>query len=199
MLPTAAVEKVMKQNRLAVSGLAATLLIAGCATPPPGPTVMAAKGPNISDAQYQQDQSICAEHARQITAREADEANNRAVGAGVIGTLAGAALGAAVGGGRGAAIGAASGAVVGGSIGANQSAWSNMPLQRRYDSLYLQCMSATGNSVPYYYMPPPVAYYYPAPAAPPPVYYAPPPSSSGTVTVSPQQSGTITPPTVTPH
>ena len=191
-------EKVMKQSRLAVSGLAATLLVAGCASPPMGPTAYAARGPNVSDAQFYQDQNICAEHARQVTAREADEANNRAVGAGVIGTLAGAALGAAVGGGRGAAIGAASGAVVGGSIGANQSAWSNMSLQRRYDSLYLQCMAATGNSVPYYYTPPPVAYYYPAP---PPAYYAAPPPPPPGPTVTPMPSGTVTPPsaTVTPQ
>jgi uncharacterized protein YcfJ len=193
----------MKKSHVTALGLTAALLLEGCATAPPGPTVLATKGPRVSYEQYQQDQGVCAEHARQITQREADEANNRAVGAGVIGTIAGAALGAAVGGGKGAAIGAASGAVVGGSIGANQSAWANLPIQRRYDSLYLQCMSATGNVVPYYYVPPPVAYYYPAPVPPPPpaAYYAPPPAA-GTVTVTPSQ--TVTPPssgtvTVTPQ
>ncbi|HUN51482.1 MAG TPA: YMGG-like glycine zipper-containing protein [Candidatus Sulfotelmatobacter sp.] len=163
----------MKQIKVTVLGLAAvSFLVEGCATPPMGPTAFAARGPNVSEQQYQQDQNICMSHAGAVTKQLADEANNRAVGAGVIGTLAGAALGAAVGGGRGAAIGAASGAAVGGSIGASQSNWSNLSLQRRYDSLYLQCMAATGNSVPYYYVPPPVAYYYQGPGV---VYYAPPP------------------------
>jgi uncharacterized protein YcfJ len=161
----------MKQRKLAAFGLAATLLVEGCATAPMGPSVVAAKGPNVTFDQYEQDQATCKQYASQETAGQAEAANNEAVGAGVIGTVAGAALGAAVGGGRGAGIGAASGAVVGGSIGANQSAWANMSIQQRYDSVYLQCMSAKGNVVPTY-APPPPAYYYPAP---PPAYYYPPP------------------------
>jgi len=194
---------------LTALGLVATLMVEGCAEAPAGPTAYALKGPNISDAQFQQDEATCNGHAQQVTTQLANQANDRAVGAGVIGTLAGAALGAAVGGGRGAAIGAASGAVVGGSIGASNSNWSNLSLQRRYDSIYLQCMAATGNSVPYYYAPPPVAYYYRGPYvapgyyAAPPGYYAPAPAPAYvTPYPAPAPGGTVTPPpggTVSPQ
>jgi uncharacterized protein YcfJ len=170
----------MKQSRVAALGLVAALAVEGCAAPPPGPTVFAARGPNVTQDQFQRDDATCQQYAYQTTARIADQANTNAVGAGVVGTILGAGLGAAVGGGRGAAIGAASGAVVGSSIGANQSAWANLSLQQRYNSIYLQCMSASGNAVPAYTLPPRVYYYVPAPPPPPPpVYYAPPPPPPG--------------------
>jgi uncharacterized protein YcfJ len=152
-------------------GLAAVLLVEGCATAPYGPSVVAIKGPDKTFDQYEQDQATCKQYAQQETAGQAEAANNQAVGAGVLGTVLGAGLGAAIGGGRGAAIGAASGAAIGTGVGANQSSWANMSIQQRYDSVYLQCMSAKGNTVPQAYPPPPPAYYY----RPAPGYYYPPP------------------------
>lgn len=164
----------MKQSKLAAFGMTAVLLIQGCATAPLGPTVAATAGPGKSFDQFEQDAAVCKQYASQETAGQAEQANNQAVGAGLLGTILGAGLGAAVGGGRGAAIGAASGAVVGTGIGANQSTWANWSIQQRYNSVYLSCMSAKGNTVPTY-MPPPAPYGYPAAPPPPPGYYYPPP------------------------
>jgi uncharacterized protein YcfJ len=161
----------MMHSKTAALGLTAVLLIQGCATAPVGPTVYAAKGPNKTFDEFEQDTAVCKQYASQEVAGQAEKANNEGVGAAVLGTVLGAGLGAAVGGGRGAAIGAAAGAGVGTSVGANQSAWAGMSIQQRYDSVYLQCMSAKGNQVPSY-APPPPGYYYPAP---PPGYYPPPP------------------------
>jgi uncharacterized protein YcfJ len=163
----------MRQSKLAATGLVAVLLVEGCTMQPMGPSVVAAKGPNVSFDQYEQDNAVCKQYASQETAGQAQQANNNAVGAGILGTVIGAGLGAAIGGGRGAAIGAASGAALGTTVGANQSQWANMSIQQRYDSVYLQCMQAKGNIAPVY-QPPPPAYYYPAPP-PPPAYYPPPP------------------------
>jgi outer membrane lipoprotein SlyB len=168
----------MKYGKFAALSVVAALAVEGCAAPPPGPTVFAARGQNVTAEQYGQADGTCQRYAYDVTARQADAANSAALGAGVLGTVIGAGLGAVVGGGRGAAVGAVSGAAVGGSIGANRSAWSNLPLQQRYNSVYLQCMQANGNAVPQF-APPPVAYYYVVPGGPPPpppaAYYAPPP------------------------
>jgi len=164
----------MKQSRLTAVGLTAVLVVSGCATAPMGPTVVAMAGQGKSPDQYEQDNATCKQYASQETAGQAEQANNQAVGAAVLGTVLGAGLGAAIGGGHGAAIGAASGAALGTGIGASNSQWSNMTIQQRYDSVYLQCMSAKGNTVPSYQAPP--QGYYPAPA---PGYYYPPPPPPG--------------------
>ena len=159
----------MKQSKWTAAGMTAVLLVGACATAPMGPTVVATAGQGKSFDEFAQDQAVCKQYASQETAGQAEQANNQAVGSAVLGTVLGAGLGAAIGGGRGAAIGAASGAVVGTGIGANQSQWSNMTIQQRYDSVYLQCMSAKGNTVPTYQAPAPApGYYYPPP--PPPGY-----------------------------
>jgi uncharacterized protein YcfJ len=163
----------MVTKKLALCGLSTAMVLQGCATAPMGPSMVAAKGPNVTFDQYEQDQAVCKQYASQETAGQAEQANNNAVGSAVLGTVLGAGLGAAIGGGRGAAIGAAGGAAIGTSVGANQSTWSNMSIQQRYDSVYLQCMSAKGNTVPVYQPPPPAYYYRYQP--PPPGYYAPPP------------------------
>jgi uncharacterized protein YcfJ len=167
----------MKRGKFAALSVLAALAVEGCALPPAGPTVFAARGQNVTPEQYQRDDAVCRQYAYDVTAREAEFANNQAVGAGLVGTILGAGLGAVAGGGRGVAVGALGGAAVGGSIGANQSGWANLPLQQRYDSLYLQCMQANGNAVPAF-APPPRAYYY-VPGAPPPPYYYPPPPPPG--------------------
>jgi uncharacterized protein YcfJ len=162
----------MRQSKTLALALTTVLLVEGCATAPLGPTVYVTKGPNKTFDQFQEDAATCKQYASQEVQGQADQANNQAVGSAVIGALAGAALGAAIGGGgRGAAIGAASGGALGTAVGANQSQWASMGIQQRYNSVYLQCMSAKGNQVPVYTAPPP-AYYYPYPA---PGYYPPPP------------------------
>jgi uncharacterized protein YcfJ len=175
----------MKIRALATLGVA-TIVLAGCVTPPRGPTIPVMPGPNKNFDAFRRDDDACRDYAFQVTNGGAKEANNKAVASGVIGTVLGAGLGAAVGGGRGAAIGAASGAVVGTAVGANSSDRSQGGLQRQYDIAYAQCMSSKGNQVNMggpgygprrgyrYGPPPPPPGYYPPPP-PPPGYYPPPP------------------------
>jgi hypothetical protein len=81
-------------------------------------------------------------------AGQAQNANNRAVGAAAIGTLLGAGLGAAIGGGSGAAIGAGSGAIAGTGFGMGSSANDQYGIQQQYDNAFAQCMYSKGNMVP---------------------------------------------------
>ena len=83
-------------------------------------------------------------------AGQAQNANNRAVGAAAIGTVLGAGLGAAIGGGRGAAIGAGSGAIAGTGLGMGGSSNEQYGIQQQYDNAFAQCMYAKGNMVPGY-------------------------------------------------
>ncbi|WP_241911595.1 glycine zipper family protein [Telmatospirillum siberiense] len=142
---------------------------------------------------FAQEQATCKQYATQQVSGQAEEANQRAVGAGLLTTALGAGLGAAVGGGKGAGVGAAGGAVVGSAIGASGSNHTQSTIQQQYDNAYSQCMYAKGNQVVQppapvvvhptviYAAPPPPVVYAPPPAviyAPPPgVVYAPPPGA----------------------
>ncbi|MGD0191417.1 MAG: YMGG-like glycine zipper-containing protein [Rhizomicrobium sp.] len=158
---------------------ATAVLIAGCVTPPMGPTIPVMPGQGKSLDAFQQDESACEGYASQRTAGQAEAANNKAITEGVIGTALGAGLGAAIGGGRGAAIGAGSGAVVGTAVGSNTSNWAQMSIQQKYDFAYAQCMQTKGDQVPNMqphprrYPPPPPGYG--PPPGPPPGYGPPPP------------------------
>jgi len=163
--------------------LAASLMVTACAHEPMGPRVAVMPGANKPFEVFQQDQSVCEAYANQQVGGEARDANNRAVGSAVLGTLLGAGLGAAVGGGRGAAIGAGAGAVAGTAYGANGSQYEQGGIQRQYDIAYQQCMYSRGNQVaggggyragPPAYPPPPGPGY-----APPPGYGPPPPPPPG--------------------
>jgi uncharacterized protein YcfJ len=171
----------MKIRAIGALGVA-TVILAGCVTPPLEPTIPVMPGPNKNFATFQQDDTTCRDYAFQVTNGGARAANNKAITEGILGTALGAGLGAAVGGGRGAAIGAASGAVVGTAVGANSSARSQGGLQRQYNISYAQCMASKGNQVnaggpgygyrrPYRYGPPGGGY---PPPPPPPDYYPPP-------------------------
>ena len=100
-------------------------------------------------------------------AGQAQNANNRAVGAAAIGTILGAGLGAAIGGGRGAAIGAGSGALAGTGVGMGGSSNEQYGIQQQYDNAFAQCMYAKGNMVPGYG---PMMVNAPPPPPPPPGY-----------------------------
>lgn len=134
-----------------VSGVVAlSLLVSGCAQTPMGPTVQVMPGPGKSFDAFAYDQAGCKQFAEGAVAGQAQNANNRAVGAAAIGTLLGAGLGAAIGGGRGAAIGAGSGAIAGTGIGMSGSANEQMGIQQQYDNAFAQCMYSKGNMVPGY-------------------------------------------------
>jgi hypothetical protein len=145
-----------------------SLLLAGCAQTPLGPTVQVMPGPGKPFDAFQADVGNCKGFAAQQVAGQAEAANQRAVGAAALTTILGAGLGAAIGGGRGAAIGAASGAGLGAGIGAQGSSMEQMNIQQQYDNAFSQCMYAKGDQVPGYApmmaMAPPPGVYGPDPA-----------------------------------
>jgi hypothetical protein len=126
------------------------LLLSGCAQTPMGPTVQVMPGPGKSFDAFNYDQAGCRQYAEAMVAGQAQNANNRAVGAAAIGTVLGAGLGAAIGGGRGAAIGAGSGAIAGTGLGIGSSANEQIGIQQQYDNAFAQCMYSKGNMVPGY-------------------------------------------------
>ena len=158
----------MRNTTIAVLALS-SLMLAGCAMVPLGPTVRVMPGPYKPFEVFQRDQFECTQYADSMVAGQAEAANNRALGATAIGAGLGLALGAATGDGRAATTGAVAGAAVGGTIGAGMSDEANYPIQRRYDIAYAQCMYSKGNQVPGYARP--QAY----PPPPPPGRNGPPP------------------------
>jgi len=159
----------MKTYQSVAGVVAASLLLGACAHEPLGPRVAVMPGQGKPFEVFQQDQSMCQAYANQQVGGEARDANNRAVGAAVLGTLLGAGLGAAAGGGQGAAIGAGAGALAGTAYGANGSQYEQGGIQRQYDIAYTQCMYSRGNQVPGYrgaprgYAPPAAQGYGPPP------------------------------------
>src|SRR5271169_3276868 len=148
-------------DRRIVALVAGAISLTACVTPPLGPTIAVAPGPNKSFDAFAADQAACQQYASAQTAPGVAAANNQAFGTALITTALGAGLGAAVGGGgwhgnagRGAGIGAASGAVVGTALGASQAGFAQMSLQQQYDVMYAECMSAHGNPVPGLSQPP---------------------------------------------
>ncbi len=126
------------------------LVLSGCAQTPLGPTVQVMPGPGKSFEAFTFDQAGCKQYAESSVAGQAQNANNRAVGAAAIGTVLGAGLGAAIGGGRGAAIGAGSGAIAGTGLGMGSSSNEQYSIQQQYDNAFAQCMYSKGNMVPGY-------------------------------------------------
>ena len=136
------------RRALTIGVVTPLLLIAGCAQTPMGPTVQVLPGRGKTLDAFNSDQLVCRQFAEQSVAGQAQNANNRAVGAAAITTVLGAGLGAAIGGGRGAGIGAASGALGGGAIGAGSSSNAQLSIQQQYDNAFAQCMFTRGNMVP---------------------------------------------------
>jgi len=161
----------MSKSLLAVA-VAGLFGLSACAQPATAPTVMALPGQGKPFAQFQGEDLSCRGYAQQQTAGMAEAANNRAVGAAVLGTALGAAGGALLGApfrggaGIGASQGAGVGLATGAAIGAGQSDQANYSIQQRFDIAYTQCMYAKGNSV----QSPPVGFTPPVAAYGAPVY-----------------------------
>ncbi len=143
----------MESIRNALCMAIGVVSLAGCVSPPSGPTVMAMPGTGKNYEQFKADDEICQAYARQNTYQGGQQASNNVAGNVAAGTLVGAASGALIGAashnaGQGAAVGAGVGLLVGSSMG-NNTAWdSNRSLQQRYNAVYTQCMYAKGNQVP---------------------------------------------------
>lgn len=174
--------------------LLTVLTASGCATIPPGPSVMVMPGQGKSFEAFQADDFTCREWAQNQAGWQANETVNQnlaggAVAGGVLGAAAGALIGAASGNvGPGAAIGAGAGLLAGAAMAHNRAYGSGWEVQRRYDNAYQQCMYAKGNQIPSVepspvrsrYVPPPPppgryssTGYMPIPPPPPPANYYP--------------------------
>ena len=133
--------------------LVGSLVLAGCAPLPTGPSVMVLPAPGKPFEQFQGEDAACKQWASsQVGPPGTPVTQNTATGA-AIGTLVGAGLGAAIGAaagapGSGAGIGAGSGLLIGSATGANADQAAGMSAQQRYDAAYQQCMYAKGNQLP---------------------------------------------------
>ena len=139
-----------------VATLSVAALLAACATTPTGPTVQVLPAPGKSFAAFQDEVTVCKHYASTQVEDQAQGANERSLGALLLGGALGAALGGAIGGGSGAGIGAAGGGVAGTALGGGQAMSGQGGIQQQYDNAYAQCMYAKGNQVApagYYTMP----------------------------------------------
>jgi hypothetical protein len=166
----------MRRIRFCSAALAVVALSGCVVAPPPGPSVTVMPGQNKPFDAFQADDATCRQYAAQQTGiAPADAANQSLIGSAAVGTVLGAAAGAAIGAAAGnpaagAAIGAGSGLALGTASGIGAAQYSGMSVQQRYDTGYVQCMSAKGNSVPQL---PPAQTAYAAPPYPYGYGYAP--------------------------
>ncbi len=135
--------------------LLTSALLAGCATFPNGPSMLALPGTGASFDQFRADDLGCQGYAQQATGHRSPQqaasesgVNSAAVGT-AVGAVAGALLGAASGNaGAGAAIGAGGGLILGSAGGTDAYGAGGYGMQDRYDNAYIQCMYAKGHQVP---------------------------------------------------
>ncbi|WP_090883354.1 hypothetical protein [Nitrosovibrio sp. Nv6] len=125
-------------------------LLAGCASIPSGPSVMALPGSGKTFDQFREDDAYCKQYANeQVKGQTPNRASIQSgLGIAAITTALGAAAGAIFGGGRGAAIGAGGGLLAGGLAGRSTAEASGNIEQRRYDMNYTQCMYGKGHRIP---------------------------------------------------
>ncbi len=128
-------------------GVAAIILLSGCATPPIGPTARVMPAPGKPFQVFAADQSQCKQYADGEVSGAATIANLKEFGTVAVSTALGAGLGASLRGGRGAGIGGALGSMAGAMAGGRGSASDQHGLQGRYDLAYTQCMYSHGNQI----------------------------------------------------
>ena len=151
-------------------------VLAGCASVPTAPNVMALPGTGRTFEEFRADDMVCRDYAYQQIGGQSREqvATSAAVQNAAVGTAIGAVAGAAIGGRGGAGAGAGMGLIVGSASGAEASRSAVYGSQRHYDHAYVQCMYAHGHRVPVsgVYTPSQAA---PATVPPPPPAGNPPP------------------------
>jgi hypothetical protein len=134
--------------------LSVLLMLSGCATMPPGPSVLVMPGNGKSFEAFQADDSTCRQWAQNQAGWDANQTVNQnlaggAIAGGALGAASGALIGAASGNaGAGAAIGAGAGLLGGAALGSTQAYGAGGEVQRRYDNSYQQCMYLKGNQIP---------------------------------------------------
>lgn len=138
------------KTRVILPALLGMALIAGCASVPTAPSVMALPGTGRTFDDFRADDAYCRDYAYQQIGGKAREqvATSAAVQNAAVGTAIGAVAGAAIGGRSGAGAGAGMGLIVGSASGAEASGRTVHGSQRHYDNAYVQCMYARGHRVP---------------------------------------------------
>lgn len=137
------------KTKWCIAGMVA--LLAGCATVPTSPNVMAWPGPGMAFETFQADDGVCRQWAEGQAGASPDEAASEALGTGMaVGAVAGAAVGAMVGAasgnvGAGAAIGAGAGLAGGAMVASGPANAAGAEAQQRYDMAYEECMYAKGH------------------------------------------------------
>jgi len=126
------------------------LILSGCATIPPGPSVNVQPASNKPPAVFQNEDASCRRWAEEQLGASPQAGDSSVATGAVVGTAVGAGVGAVVGSGVGALIGAAGGLFVGSLAGSSSDQGYGPETQLRYDSAYVQCMSSYGNQVPGY-------------------------------------------------
>lgn len=175
----------MLNKRYTVIGvLALLLMLAGCASVPTGPDVMALPGTGRSFDEFRADDLLCRDFAfTQIGGKAREQAaNDKILSNAAVGTAVGVLAGAAIGGRGGAGVGAGMGMAVGAASGAEAAQMSGYGSQRKYDIAYVQCMYGRGHRVPVN------GNYTPMPPTPPA------PAPARTITPPPPPAGTPPPP-----
>lgn len=126
------------------------LALAGCASVPTAPNVMALPGTGRTFDEFRADDAYCRDYAyQQIGGRSREQvASSAAIQNAAVGTAVGAVAGAAIGGRSGAGAGAGMGLIVGSASGTEASRSAVYGSQRHYDHAYVQCMYARGHRVP---------------------------------------------------
>jgi hypothetical protein len=169
-------------------------LAAGCATFPTGPSVRVLPTPGKPYDLFLAEDSYCRRTAdRQLGIAPQQVAEQNTAAGAIVGTAVGTGIGAALGAasgnaGAGALIGGVSGLLIGSAAGSDAGRIEGREAQRRYDTVYLQCMYSHGNQVSSYGQrnyrrravilnpsaydddnaPPDYSPYYPPPNTPPP-------------------------------
>jgi len=194
------------KSLIRTSTLALGVSLAGCATYPTGPSLMALPGTSTSFEQFRADDLDCQSFAAQQSGVPTQQqAQSSAVDSAAVGTVVGAAAGALIGAAAGdpaagAAIGGGSGLLLGAAGGSDAYATTGYRMQDRYDNAYVQCMYARGHQVP---VPASVAAQHnaqqPAQAyAPPPGSVMPPPNTPAPPSAAAPSAGASYPPPNTP-
>src|SRR5262245_35400482 len=140
-------------SRIGVAVAASCLLgLSACAVDAPaGPSLPVMPGDGKTLSQFQQDDAVCRQYAKQQTGISPGGAATEAgVGSAAVGTVLGAAAGALIGAAAGnpaagAAIGGGAGLLGGSAVGIGNAAASADNIQQRYDLAYQQCMATSGN------------------------------------------------------
>lgn len=140
----------MAPRLAATAAVAASLVLAGCATAPSGPSVLVLPGSAKSFEQFRADDYECRQYASfQVNGTTPDKAAaDSGVKSAVVGTAVGAIADGLLGGHDGAATGAGAGLMVGALAGTGAAQGSQRNAQQRYDHAFQQCMYAKGHKVP---------------------------------------------------